>query len=111
MLYSHTRVSHHTVIDKTFKDRYITKNHPKPRTFQGYKKIYKIFCKKPGCNADWGVSGTYQCFQDIPLIKIEEFVIENPDGTQDYKNRWVDVHFTMTELSTEDLPLSFSTCN
>ncbi|XP_018112714.1 antiviral innate immune response receptor RIG-I isoform X2 [Xenopus laevis] len=105
------KVSHHTVIDKTFKDRYITKNHPKPRTFQGYKKIYKIFCKKPGCNADWGVSGTYQCFQDIPLIKIEEFVIENPDGTQDYKNRWVDVHFTMTELSTEDLPLSFSTCN
>ncbi|KAE8632706.1 hypothetical protein XENTR_v10001643 [Xenopus tropicalis] len=102
--------SHHMIIDKTFKDRYITKKHPKPRTFEGYKKMYKIFCKRPECHEDWGVSGTYQGFQDLPLIKIEQFVIENPDGTQEYKDKWVDVHFTMKKLSTEEFLSSFSTC-
>ncbi|XP_053558602.1 antiviral innate immune response receptor RIG-I [Bombina bombina] len=100
--------SHHTVIDKSFKDRYITEPHPKPRGFQGYTKKFKLFCKKPDCKEDWGVSGTYQTSPNIPLIKISSFVVENAEGTnQEYFSRWVKVNFTMKEFSSEEME-SFS---
>ncbi|KAM4807948.1 antiviral innate immune response receptor RIG-I [Rhinophrynus dorsalis] len=100
--------SHHTLIDQSFKDRYVTKPHPKPRGFDGYKKLFKIFCKNPDCGEDWGISGIYLQCHDIPLIKIEKFVIENPDGTQDYFSKWVQVNFAMKNFSTEEMSMSLS---
>ncbi|XP_056375512.1 antiviral innate immune response receptor RIG-I [Hyla sarda] len=102
------QISHHTVINKDFKDRYFTKPHSNPRGFCGYKKLHKIYCKNPKCGEDWGVSGSYLNFQDIPLIKIDKFVVENADQSQQYFNKWVKVNFTMKEFNSEEILESFS---
>ncbi|XP_075681774.1 antiviral innate immune response receptor RIG-I isoform X2 [Rhinoderma darwinii] len=102
------QVAHHTVIDKEFKDRYFTKPHYSPKAFSNYKKLHKIYCKNPKCGEDWGVSGTYLNFQDIPLIKIDKFVVENADGSQIYFNKWVKVNFQMKEFNLEEIKESFS---
>ncbi|XP_040273183.1 antiviral innate immune response receptor RIG-I [Bufo bufo] len=102
------QISHHTVIDKDFKDRYITKPHSNPKMFSGYKKLHKIYCKNPDCGEDWGISGTYLGFHDIPLIKIEKFVVENASGSREYFNKWVKVNFRMKEFNSEEISESFS---
>ncbi|XP_072010323.1 antiviral innate immune response receptor RIG-I isoform X2 [Engystomops pustulosus] len=102
------QVSHHTVISEDFKDRYFTKPHSNPRTFNGFKKQHKIYCKNTKCGEDWGISGTYLQFQDIPLLKIEKFVVENADGSQKYFNKWVKVNFKMKEFNLEEIQASFS---
>ncbi|XP_053321856.1 antiviral innate immune response receptor RIG-I [Spea bombifrons] len=101
--------SHHTVIDNKFKDRYTTQPHPKPRGFSGYTKKFKIFCRNKECKEDWGVSGTYQSFQNIPLIKIEKFVVESENGNQEYFSKWVKVDFKMKQFRIEEISEAFST--
>ncbi|KAM4708598.1 antiviral innate immune response receptor RIG-I isoform 1-T2 [Discoglossus pictus] len=98
--------SHHTVVDKSFRDRYITEPHPKPKGFQGYTKKFKLFCKKGDCKEDWGVSGTYLTFPNIPLIKINSFVVENAEGTnQEYFSKWVKVNFTIKDFRSEEIEI------
>lgn len=100
--------SHHTVIDRSFKDKYFTRVHSKPVAFGGFHKKYKIFCKNPKCGDDWGISGNYLSFQNIPLIKIDKFVVENANGTQEYFKKWVKVNFRMKEFNQEEIDESFS---
>ncbi|XP_075066980.1 antiviral innate immune response receptor RIG-I isoform X2 [Mixophyes fleayi] len=100
--------SHHTVIDKDFKDKYYAKPHSNPNTFNGFEKRFKIFCKNPKCGDDWGVAGNYLSFQNIPLIKIDKFVVENADGSQIYFKKWVKVDFRMKEFKQEEIQESFS---
>ncbi|XP_072260517.1 antiviral innate immune response receptor RIG-I [Pyxicephalus adspersus] len=100
--------SHHTVIDKSFKDRYFTKPHAKSKSFNGYLKLHKIFCKNAKCGEDWGISGNYLSFQNIPLIKIDKFVVESADGSQEYFNKWVKVNFRMKDFKHEEIEGSFS---
>ncbi|XP_069622498.1 antiviral innate immune response receptor RIG-I [Ranitomeya imitator] len=102
------QVAHHTVIDKDFKDRYITKPHSSPKAFDGIRKTHKIFCKNPKCGEDWGISGTYLMFPDIPFIKIEKFVVENANRSQKYFNKWVKVDFKMKAFSPEEIDEPFS---
>ncbi|CAI9559595.1 unnamed protein product [Staurois parvus] len=101
--------SHHTVIDKSFKDRYFTKEHSKAKSFDGFQKKYKIFCNNRKCGDDWGVAGNYLSFQNIPLIKIDKFVVENANGSREYFNKWVKVNFKMKEFNQEEIEESFST--
>ncbi|XP_069818185.1 antiviral innate immune response receptor RIG-I isoform X2 [Dendropsophus ebraccatus] len=100
------QISHHTVIDKEFKNQYTTRPHSSPRAFDNYKKTHKIYCKK--CEEDWGISGNYLSFQDIPLIKIEKFVVENADKSQKYFRKWVKVDFRMKDFNSEEIVESFS---
>ncbi|XP_063311323.1 antiviral innate immune response receptor RIG-I [Pelobates fuscus] len=100
--------AHHTVIDSTFKERYITEPHKKPRGFSGYTKKFKIFCNNPQCKEDWGISGIYKHFQDIPLIKIDKFVVESKNGKQEYVNKWNKVNFRMKDFALEEISESFS---
>ncbi|KAM8960517.1 antiviral innate immune response receptor RIG-I [Pelodytes ibericus] len=102
------QVSHHTVIDNTFKDRYGMTLHSKPMSFTGYTKKFKIYCNNKGCKQDWGISGSYQSFQNIPLIKIEKFVVESKTGKQEYFPKWVKVNFKMKEFIAEEISESFS---
>ncbi|XP_030049593.1 antiviral innate immune response receptor RIG-I [Microcaecilia unicolor] len=98
------QVSHHAVFDDSFATRFITKPHPKPKCFQGYQKKAKILCKEPKCHHDWGITGTYVTLQNIPLIKIESFVVEDIEtGEQKYFPRWVDVNFTMKDFDLEEM--------
>ncbi|XP_077331374.1 antiviral innate immune response receptor RIG-I-like [Lithobates pipiens] len=100
--------SHHTVIDRSFKDKYFTRVHSKPLAFGGFHKKYKIFCKNPKCGDDWGISGNYLSFQNIPLIKIDKFVVESANGFQEYFRKWVKVNFIMKEFNQEEIDESFS---
>ncbi|XP_073492880.1 antiviral innate immune response receptor RIG-I-like isoform X2 [Aquarana catesbeiana] len=100
--------SHHTVIDRSFKDRYITKQHSKPMSFGGFNKKCKILCKNPNCGDDWGISGNYLSFQNIPLIKIDKFVVENPNGYREHFSKWVKVNFRIKEFNQEEIDESFS---
>ncbi|KAM4052861.1 antiviral innate immune response receptor RIG-I [Anomaloglossus baeobatrachus] len=102
------QVSHHTVIDKDFKDRYIARPHSNPRVFDGIRKSHKIYCKSPKCGEDWGILGSYLMFPDIPFIKIEKFVVENADGSQCYFNKWVKVNFRMNEFNLGEINEPFS---
>uniref|UniRef100_A0A8C5MRW6 RNA helicase n=1 Tax=Leptobrachium leishanense TaxID=445787 RepID=A0A8C5MRW6_9ANUR len=99
---------HHTVIDPAFKDRYTRKPHPKPRGFVGYTMNFKIFCINPKCQEEWGVSGTYLNFQNIPLIKIDKFVVESQNGKQEYFPKWIKVDFSLKEFKIEEISESFS---
>ncbi|KAM5192467.1 antiviral innate immune response receptor RIG-I isoform 1-T2 [Mantella aurantiaca] len=100
--------SHHTVIDKTFKDRYFTKPHAKKCSFNGFQKLSKIYCNHGKCGEDWGISGNYLTFQNIPLIKIDKFVVENANGSQEYFNKWVKVNFKVNKFNHEEIDESFS---
>lgn len=96
------------MIDRSFKDKYFTREHSKPVAFGGFHKKYKIFCKNPKCGDDWGISGNYLGFQNIPLIKIDKFVVENANGSQAYFKKWVKVDFSIKEFNQEEIDESFS---
>ncbi|XP_029471605.1 LOW QUALITY PROTEIN: probable ATP-dependent RNA helicase DDX58 [Rhinatrema bivittatum] len=96
--------SHHAVLNESFATRFLTKPHKKQKCFQGFQKKIKIFCKNPVCCHDWGISGSYLTFQDIPVIKICSFVVEDIEtGAQDYFSRWVDVNFTMKDFDKAEM--------
>uniref|UniRef100_A0A8C5LT37 RNA helicase n=1 Tax=Leptobrachium leishanense TaxID=445787 RepID=A0A8C5LT37_9ANUR len=102
------KVSHHTVIDPAFKDRYTTKLLPKPQRFVGYTKKYEIFCSNPTCQEEWGITGTYMKFQNIPLIRIDKFVILSQNGEQEYFSKWNKVTFKMKEFMIKEISKSFA---
>ncbi|XP_069095796.1 antiviral innate immune response receptor RIG-I isoform X2 [Pleurodeles waltl] len=96
--------AHHAVIDKTFEERYSTKPHTKPRSFQGFQKRSKLMCINADCRHDWGITANYLTFRDIPLIKIESFVVEDIEtGEQNIFTKWVGVNFPMKEFNMNEL--------
>nr|XP_033782613.1 antiviral innate immune response receptor RIG-I [Geotrypetes seraphini] len=98
------QAAHHAVLDESFATRFITKPHPKPKCFQGFHKRAKILCKEQKCRHDWGITGSYLTLQDISLIKIESFVVEDIEtGAQYYFPKWVDVNFTMKDFDIEEM--------
>ncbi|XP_050399101.1 antiviral innate immune response receptor RIG-I isoform X2 [Patella vulgata] len=98
------RHSQYTVVDKSFKTRYITKDHKAPMEFHGFLKKSKIFCKS--CNHDWGIEALYQN-AEYPLIKIESFVIEDSDGKKTTIKKWKNIPFYVQEISDDDLRRRF----
>ncbi|MEE6458967.1 hypothetical protein FKM82_000481 [Ascaphus truei] len=101
--------NHHTVVDRSFKERYITVLLSKPKSFQGFTKEYSIYCKEPSCKKLWGDACSYLKRQNIPLLKIKSFVVENAEETsQESFRKWADVNFTMKELSQKEISESFS---
>ncbi|NXK67115.1 DDX58 helicase, partial [Sylvietta virens] len=81
--------SHHTVLGEAFKERYITKPHRKPRQFDGFEKKSKMHCRNTECQYDWGITVKYKTFDNLPVIKIKSFVLENAEtGTQMDSQKW-----------------------
>ncbi|NXB20582.1 DDX58 helicase, partial [Rhagologus leucostigma] len=81
--------SHHTVLGDTFKERYITKPHRKPVQFDGFEKKSKMHCRNTDCQHDWGITVKYKTFDNLPVIKIKSFVLENVEtGTQMDFQKW-----------------------
>ncbi|NXS21227.1 DDX58 helicase, partial [Mystacornis crossleyi] len=81
--------SHHTVLGDAFKERYITKPHRKPVQFDGFEKKSKMYCRNTGCQHDWGITVKYKTFDNLPVIKIKSFVLENTEtGTQMDFQKW-----------------------
>ncbi|NXG13248.1 DDX58 helicase, partial [Grallaria varia] len=69
--------SHHTVLGGAFKERYITKPHRKPHVFDEIEKKSKMHCRKTDCQHDWGIIVKYKTFDNLPVIKIKSFVVED----------------------------------
>ncbi|NXH52093.1 DDX58 helicase, partial [Rhabdornis inornatus] len=81
--------SHHTVLGDTFKERYITKPHRKPVQFDGFEKKSKMHCQNAECQHDWGITVKYKTFDNLPVIKIKSFVLEDVEtGTQMDFQKW-----------------------
>ncbi|KFW95693.1 putative ATP-dependent RNA helicase DDX58, partial [Phalacrocorax carbo] len=81
--------SHHTVIGDAFKERYITKPHQKPIQYDSFVKKNKMYCQNTNCQHDWGITVKYKMFDNLPVIKIKSFVLENVEtGTQMEFQKW-----------------------
>ncbi|NWY69232.1 DDX58 helicase, partial [Erithacus rubecula] len=81
--------SHHTVLGDKFKERYITKPHRKPIQFDGFVKKCKMHCRNAECQHDWGIIVKYKTFDNLPVIKIKSFVLEDIEtGTQMDFQKW-----------------------
>ncbi|XP_072815367.1 antiviral innate immune response receptor RIG-I isoform X2 [Vicugna pacos] len=84
---------HFTVIGDAFRERFVSKLHPRPKNYGSFEKKAKIFCARPNCSHDWGIHVRYRAFE-IPVIKIESFVVEDVEtGVQTLYARWRDFHF------------------
>ncbi|NWW77150.1 DDX58 helicase, partial [Climacteris rufus] len=81
--------SHHTVLGDAFKERYITKPHRQPVQFDGFEKKSKMHCRDTNCQHDWGITVKYKTFDNLPVIKIKSFVLEDIEtGTQMDFQKW-----------------------
>ncbi|KAH0628367.1 hypothetical protein JD844_009437, partial [Phrynosoma platyrhinos] len=103
----HIRViegSHHTVLGERFTERYITKPHNKKTCYGGFEKKCKLYCNADKCHNDWGITVKYKAFDDLPIIKIESFSVEDvATGKQTYFRKWKDVNFAMRQFDIEEM--------
>ncbi|XP_061487966.1 antiviral innate immune response receptor RIG-I [Rhineura floridana] len=103
----HIRViekSHHTVIDEGFRKRYITEPHKRPARYDYFEKKCKMYCSVATCHHDWGITVKYRVFEDLPIIKIKSFSVEDiVKGKQSCFRKWKDVDFAMKEFDIEEM--------
>lgn len=94
--------SHHTVLGDAFKERYITKPHSKPVQFDGFEKKSKMHCQNTECQHDWGIIVKYKTFDNLPVIKIKSFVLENVEtGTQTDLKKWKSINLSLKNFDEE----------
>lgn len=95
--------SHHTVLGDAFKERYITKPHHKPVQFDCFEKKSKMYCQNTNCQHDWGIIVKYKTFDNLPVIKIKSFVLENVEtGTQMDFQKWKNINFSLKNFDVEE---------
>ncbi|XP_073907726.1 antiviral innate immune response receptor RIG-I isoform X3 [Castor canadensis] len=96
--------SHYTVVGCAFKERFVSKPHPKPKKFGGFEKKAKILCARHNCGHDWGIHVKYKTLE-IPVIKIESFVVEDiATGDQTRYSKWKDFHFEWIQFAATETP-------
>uniref|UniRef100_A0A8K9V9A9 Activating signal cointegrator 1 complex subunit 3 n=1 Tax=Oncorhynchus mykiss TaxID=8022 RepID=A0A8K9V9A9_ONCMY len=101
--------SHHIVLDPTLFSRARTEPHPKPKGFMGLVKTRKLFCH---CGLDWGIVASYLTIQNLPVLKIESFVVKNcVTEQQRYYRKWRDVTFSMKTFELTDIADSWNPCD
>ncbi|XP_026056073.1 probable ATP-dependent RNA helicase DDX58 isoform X1 [Carassius auratus] len=95
--------AHHIVLDRSMFHRYTTVAHNRPRDFGGFKKKEKMHCAE--CKHDWGLVTSYSTIQDLPLVKIESFVVRDRlTRRQQYFRKWRDVTFAIREFDMTEIP-------
>lgn len=101
---SSSQKSHYTVLGNGFKERFVSKPHPKPKIYDSFEKKAKIFCAIQKCCHDWGIHVRYKAFE-IPVIKIESFVVEDiASGVQRRYAKWKDFHFERIQFDLAEMP-------
>ncbi|KAG8130481.1 putative Retinoic acid inducible protein [Naja naja] len=94
--------SHHTVLGEKFKTLYTTKPHKKARNYGNFEKKFKMYCID--CGHDWGIIVKYKTFEDMPIIKIESFSVQDVvSNTQNHFRKWKDVDFAMKDFDFEEI--------
>uniref|UniRef100_A0A9J8B4C1 RNA helicase n=1 Tax=Cyprinus carpio carpio TaxID=630221 RepID=A0A9J8B4C1_CYPCA len=94
--------AHHIVLDRSMFKRCTTAPHKNPRAFSGFCKKEKMLCAE--CKHDWGLIASYLTIQDLALLKIESYVVQNcVTRRQDYFRKWRDVPFAMREFDMTEI--------
>ncbi|XP_035920929.2 antiviral innate immune response receptor RIG-I isoform X1 [Halichoerus grypus] len=94
---------HYTVVGDAFRKCYVSKLHPKPKSFGHFEKRAKIFCARQNCSLDWGIHVKYKTFE-IPVIKIESFVVEDiTTGAQKLYAKWKDFPFEKRSFDATEM--------
>ncbi|XP_036407164.1 probable ATP-dependent RNA helicase DDX58 [Megalops cyprinoides] len=94
--------SHHIVVDRTILERCVQKPHRNPRGYGNFEKKMKMYCRQ--CQQDWGIIASYMNIDDLPVIKIESFVVKNcVTNQQQYFRKWKHVTFAMKEFEITDI--------
>lgn len=94
--------SHHIALDRSMFERCTTAPHKKPKPFCGFNKKEKMLCAD--CKHDWGLVASYHTIQDLPLLKIESFVVQDlATNKQFYFRRWRDVTFVIREFDWKEI--------
>uniref|UniRef100_A0A673W7N4 RNA helicase n=1 Tax=Salmo trutta TaxID=8032 RepID=A0A673W7N4_SALTR len=92
--------SHHIVLDPTLFSRARTEPHPKPKGVfisEGLKTLVNT-------RLDWGIVASYLTIQNLPVLKIESFVVKNcVTEQQRYYRKWRDVTFSMKTFELTDI--------
>ncbi|OPJ67426.1 putative ATP-dependent RNA helicase DDX58 [Patagioenas fasciata monilis] len=95
--------SHHTVIEDAFKERYMTKPHKKPVRFDCFEKRSKMHCQNADCQHDWGITVKYKTFDNLPVIKIKSFVVEDVETrTQMDFQKWKVINLSLKNFDDEE---------
>ncbi|MCI4387845.1 hypothetical protein PGIGA_G00079020 [Pangasianodon gigas] len=94
--------SHHVVLDRSIFQRCDTRPHNKIRTFDNITKKEKMFCSD--CKHDWGIIASYMNIENLPVVKIEAFIVQDRDTKklQIFK-KWRDVTFRMREFDVSEM--------
>ncbi|KAG7323493.1 hypothetical protein KOW79_013195 [Hemibagrus wyckioides] len=86
--------SHHIVLDQSIFQRCETQPHKKIKTFDNFTKKEKMYCSD--CKKDWGIIASYLNIQDLPVLKIESFTLEDLVTKEQHAFRkWHEVPFCM----------------
>ncbi|KAK2531173.1 Ddx58 [Columba guinea] len=95
--------SHHTVIEDAFKERYMTKPHKQPDCFDCFEKRCKMYCRNADCHHDWGITVKYKTFDNLPVIKIKSFVVEDVETrTQMEFQKWKVINLSLKNFDDEE---------
>ncbi|XP_063151061.1 antiviral innate immune response receptor RIG-I [Candoia aspera] len=101
----HLRVieeSHHTVLDEKFRTQYKTEPHKKAHHYGNFEKKCKIYCNK--CHYDWGITVKYKTFEEMPIIKIESFSVQDiVTNKQFHFRKWKDIDFAIKDFDIEEM--------
>ncbi|XP_065131729.1 antiviral innate immune response receptor RIG-I [Paramisgurnus dabryanus] len=93
---------HHIILDHSIFDRCTTAPHKRPKTFCGLTKKEKMLCAE--CKFDWGIIASYLNIQDLPVLKIESFVLKDCETQKQlYFRKWRDVTFTIREFDITEI--------
>lgn len=97
--------AHHVIVDRSLFSRALVKPHQKPKVFDRVIFNKKLYCGHDQCGHDWGVLVTYNNIPDLPVIKVDSFVLKNcVTGQQRYYRKWKEVPFSMATFEMTDLP-------
>ncbi|XP_022517872.2 probable ATP-dependent RNA helicase DDX58 [Astyanax mexicanus] len=93
---------HHIILDHTVFKRCVTNPHLNPRSFDGITKTQKMLCAE--CKLDWGIIASYLNIKDLPIVKIESFVVQDvATQRKHYFRKWRDVTFAMREFELTEI--------
>ncbi|XP_077201385.1 antiviral innate immune response receptor RIG-I isoform X2 [Paroedura picta] len=96
--------AHHTVIDTDFRQRYIKRPHERAKCYGNFEKRCKLFCGNEKCQHDWGITARYMNLDDLPIIKVESFIVEDVlTGEQRPFRKWKDVDFAIKAFAIEEM--------
>ncbi|KAK7132848.1 hypothetical protein R3I93_019176 [Phoxinus phoxinus] len=94
--------SHHIALDRSMFERFTTVPHKKPITFCDFTKNKKMLCGD--CKHDWGLIASYRIIQDLPLLKIESFVVQDcVTEEQFYFRKWREVTFAIQRFDMKEI--------